>query len=73
MVYNMAKRLITIAVTSTEEDDDDDNEALVYVKEFKKKRKKNVKNTLECKTRDDTIIGTLDTDCKNVESLKNCR
>jgi len=36
-LYSMAKRLITVAVTSTEEDDDDDNEALAYVKEFKRK------------------------------------
>jgi len=34
--YNITKRLIIIAVTDTEEDDD--NEALIYVKEFKKKK-----------------------------------
>jgi len=69
--YSIAKRLITIAVTGTEKDDDDDNEALVYVKEFKKCAW--LKDTLESETWDDTIIETLDTDCENVESLKNCR
>jgi len=29
------------------------------------------RNTLESKTKDDPIIETLDTDCENVESLKN--
>jgi len=62
--YSMAKRLITIAVTSTEENDDDDNEALVYVKELKKKKYEWLKDTLESETRDDTIIETLDTDCE---------